>query len=59
MNKKRYWCSRNLQRPKVIRENVKCTLEEFEKTLLELEYKKRKVETDFNEIDVFTVYNLN
>lgn len=59
MNKKRYWCSRNLQRPKVTRNNVKCTLEEFENSLCELEYKKRKVETDFNEIDVFTVYNLN
>lgn len=58
INKKRYWCSRNLQRPKVTREKLSCTLEEFEKSLGELEYQKRKVQTDFNDIDVFTVYNL-
>lgn len=58
-NKKRYWCSRNLERPKEEKKMLRMDLEEFEKSIEMEDYKKRLIEGDYYNISQYLIYTTN
>ena len=58
MNKKRYWCSRNLDRPKVSKRMVRMELDEIVDSI-DAPYEKYVVQGDFYDIHRFSIYTTN
>lgn len=58
-NKKRYWCSRNLDKPKIEKRMYRNGLEEFENSLVTEDYRSNKVQGEFYDVYQYLIYTTN